>query len=481
LNTFSRGVRNAFRNPVRTIAIVIILGLVTGLSLTMLLARQAVQQKISSVKSSIGNTITISPAGFNNFSQVNNALTSSQLSKVQTLPHVINLTETLTDRLTTIGSSSPSFGFGNSSSSSGTNQTSLTSPVTINLDKNRTGNGGGFFIGGGSSLPSNFSPPVTIVGTNNPTSLNGTGLTISSGTTINGTADGDNALISTAMASKNNLKVGSTFAAYGTTLSVAGIFNATSSQVGSDNIIVSLPTEQSLSGQSGDVTSAVATVDSLDNLSSVTSNIKSILGSSADVESSQDQANEAIQPLNSVKSISLFSLIGAVVAGAVIILLVMIMIVRERKREIGVLKAIGASNVRIMLQFMSEAITLTILSAVIGLLIGIAAGSPVTNTLVSNSTNSSSTGTTTTSARSGGFGGGGFGGGGQTTFRRPTGGFLDRTGGGVRNTLSNIHANVGWSILLYGLASAVVIAVVGSALASILISKVRPAEVMRSE
>ena len=37
-----------------------------------------------------------------------------------------------------------------------------------------------------------------------------------------------------------------------------------------------------------------------------------------------------------------------VVAGAIIIFLTMMMIVRERRREIGVLKAIGASNVNVV-------------------------------------------------------------------------------------------------------------------------------------
>jgi putative ABC transport system permease protein len=49
------------------------------------------------------------------------------------------------------------------------------------------------------------------------------------------------------------------------------------------------------------------------------------------------------------------------------------------------------------------------------------------------------------------------------------------------NVLSNVHATVGFSILLYGLLAAVFIAVVGTAIPSWLIAKVRPAEVMRTE
>jgi len=474
MSAFNRGVRNAFRNQIRTFSIVLILSLSIGLALSMLLAHKAVEQKIQSVKSGIGNTITISPAGFSGFSQVNNALTSSQLSKVAALPHVTSLEENLTDRLTTIGSSQPSFGFSNnSSSSSDTNQTSLTSPITINTN----GSGGGrFFINGGGSLPTNFSPPISIIGTNDPASVNGETLNLSNGTMINGSKDTDNALISAQMASKNSLKVGSTFTAYGTTLTVAGIFSTTNQGL-QNNVIVALPTEQRLSGQSGDVTSATATVDSLDNLAGATSAVKSTLGSSADVESAQDQANATVQPLENIKSVSLYSLIGAVVAGAVIILLTMIMITRERRREIGVLKAIGASNVKVIWQFISEAVTFTLMAAVIGIIIGAAAAGPITNTLVSNSTSGNSAtpgGATTVATR--GFGG----------FRSQTGAgpsFVanGRGLGRVRSDVTNIHAAVGWTVILYGLGAALVIAVVGSSVAAWFIAKIRPAEVMRAE
>jgi putative ABC transport system permease protein len=484
MNTITLGVRNAFRNATRSLSIVIILGLSIGLSLVMLIAHQAVSDKITQVKSSIGNTVTISPAGFNSFSSVNNSLTSSELSKVQSLAHVTNVTETLTGRLTTIGSSSPSFsGFGgNSNDSSSTNdQTSLTSPVTLNSK----GNGGGhFFIdgGGSGSIPTNFSLPVSIVGTNNPTSLNGSSLNITSGKAIDGAKDADEAMISSSMASKNNLKVGSTFTAYGTTLTVAGIYDTSSSsasatsKAASDNVIVSLPTEQRLSGQSGDVTGAVATVDSVDNLSSVTTAIQNTLGSStANVTNSQDQVNQTIQPLNNVKTISLYSLIGAVIAGSVIILLTMIMIVRERRREIGILKAIGASNTRIIFQFMSEALTFTIIGAVIGLSVGVIAGNPVTNMLVTNSAN-----TTTQGPGGGQFTNGGPGaaqaGGGGGFFRHGGGGFSS-----VRAGITNIHTSVGITILLEGLGVAILIAAIGSAFAGWLIARVRPSEVMRAE
>ena len=476
MNPVSRGIRNAFRNGVRTTSIVAILGLSIGLSLTMLVAQRAVESKIKSVKSSIGNTVTISPAGFNPGSQANNSLSTSSLGKVQNLAHVSSLTETLSDRLPTTGSSTPSFGrFGNSSGNGST--TSLNSPVTLNMNG---GMGGGrFFVSGGEdgSLPTSFSLPVSFMGTNEPTQINGAAITITNGKAISGSSSTNEALISSQMASKNNLKVGSTFTAYNTTITVAGIFSS-SNQAAQDTVVLALPALQSLSGQSGDVTSAVAKVNSLDNLGTTTAAIQKTLGSSADVESAQQQADATIAPLNSVKTVAGFSLAGAVAAGAVIILLTMVMVVRERKKEIGVVKAIGGSNIRIMGEFMVESLTLAVLGALVGLLLGVIGGQPVTKMLVSNNTSS----TTTVAASSFRGPGGGF------AMMRPAdgGGFGGRFGEGIRRNgavrgLGNINAQIGWSILLDGFGAAVLIAVLGSALSSSMISKVRPSTVMRGE
>ena len=67
MSVITRGIRNAFRNLIRTFSIVVILGLSMGLALAMLVAYQAVGQKINSVKSSVGNTVSVSPAGARGF------------------------------------------------------------------------------------------------------------------------------------------------------------------------------------------------------------------------------------------------------------------------------------------------------------------------------------------------------------------------------------------------------------------------------
>jgi putative ABC transport system permease protein len=431
----------------------------------MLVARQAVDQKIQTVKSSIGNTVSISPAGARGFEGGGEPLTTEQLAKVSKLAHVSTVTQTLNDRLTSSTSN-------------------LESAIDAgSLGQRASGNNGVAFSGpppatspGSDEISSTdttqqvtrtFTPPVMVIGTNDVTTASvygGDSITYTSGKALDPAKDENVAVVGKELAAKNNLSVGSTFTAYGATIAVIGIYD-TGTTFSNAGLVMSLPTLQRLSGQSGSVNSVTVTVDSVDNIDSVVSSITGTLGDSADVVSNQDSAKQAIAPLENVKSISLFSLVGALVAGAVIILLTMTMIVRERRREIGVMKAIGASNLKTMFQFVTESITLTALGLIVGLIVGIAAANPITTMLVKNS--STSTSQTASDGPSGS---------GPVRIRT-----LGRIGTSSLANAKNIQASVGWDILAYGVGAALAIAIVGSAVPALLISKIRPAEVMRAE
>ncbi len=151
----------------------------------------------------------------------------------------------------------------------------------------------------------------------------------------------------------------------------------------------------------------------------------------------------------------------------------MVMTVRERRREIGVLKAIGASNVKIVGQFVSEALVLTLCGAVLGVALAAVTSNSITGALVSSNTPSAST-----SSPSGPGGGGAFGGGGgDRGFART----LGAQAKSATDLLKNIQTSVGTNLLLEGFAAAIGIAALGSAIPAWLIAKVRPAEVMRGE
>jgi putative ABC transport system permease protein len=415
MSVAGRGVRNAFRNVTRTIAIVMILGLSIGLSFVMLTGHETVENKIGATLASVGNTVSIAPSGYSAGGTASKYLTTAELSKVAHLPYVASLDEMLPG----------------SAQSGGTG----TQP------------------GGTVLLPRDSAETVTFVGTNEPavaSNIGASALTITAGHLIDGSGDSDDAMVSRTMAKRNHLTVGSRFTAYGAVFTVKAIFGSDTDS-GNDTVIVPLATQQRLTHVGQDVMSAVATADSLAHLSAVTGEITVALGPAADVTSDIAQAGQALAPLSSVLSLSLYSLLGAAGAAAVIIFLIMVMIVRERRLEVGILKAIGGSNARVMCQFMTEALTFSVLGGAAGLLVGALAASSITSSLVSDS------GSPGPAAS-------------QFAVQNP-----------VLEHLSRVHATASVPDVLAGLAGIVLIAAFGSAAASYLVSRIQPAEALRTE
>ena len=472
MSVTTRGVKNAFRNTIRSISITAILALTIALALVMLLSLKAVQARIDDVKASVGNTITVTPAGARGFAGGGEPLTAAQIKKIEQTAHVKSVTSTLEDRWVTEGTDAPTGPNGETAGS-----TNLQSAIDAGTLGNRNNaNSGGATVSG--NLPENFTLPISVTGTTAPGSTAVSGVNsfkLTAGENIDGSSSDYVALVGKALAKKNNLTVGSTFTAYGQTITVKGIYD-TGNTFTNAGVIMPLSALQKLSSQDGDITSAIVTVDNVDHLDVTVSALEKKLGNKADVVSDASASADTLSSLDNVKTIATYSLIGALVAGSVIIFLSMLMIVRERRREIGVLKAIGSSNAKISWQFVSEALTLTGMAAVIGVIGGIILSNPVLDALVSGSSDTGG-GPQTFIAGPGGPPRGGAGGGPTIQF----GGGLSRGFTNFGDVLSNVHATIGFSILLYGLLAAVLIAVIGTAFPSWLIAKIRPAEVMRTE
>jgi putative ABC transport system permease protein len=468
MSILGRGIRNAFRNRTRTVSIVLILGLAIGLSFVMLIAHRSVNAKAATALSSIGNTVTVGPPGYAAGTLLGKFLTTSELAPIAHLHGVTGVDEYLNGAAKASDVPPSAMPTGSARHlrpirargiKSGAHHSSGSSPVKQGSTSLRYPESLAFATQGLACEPKPCTPPISFFtiyfsGSTQPTAAGNIGastLRIVSGRPISGSSSADIAMVSKAMAQKNGLKVGSTFAAYGKTFAVAAIF-ATDTRQGDDTVVVSLPVMQRLNRDTDQIFNAVVTAASLTELAKVTSEIERTLGARANVVSYLADADRAVSDLNSVKSIAVDSLVGAAGAAVVILFLVMVMIVRERKREIGTLKAIGASNGRIMGQFTTEAVTFAVLGLLVGLVIGVIAASPVTSSLVSHSGVSADTG-----ARG-----------------------LFGAGSPVLSRLTDINAQVGWTVILEGLATAVIVAALASAAAAWMISRIRPAEVLRS-
>ncbi len=452
MNVLTRGVKNTLRSPLRSGAIVLMFAISIALILSMLVARSSVLSKIDEVKATAGTSVTIRPAGVMGNMGGGNPLTAEQLSTIKSTTHISATTMTLSDQLssddTDLTSSLEFGGFGqrqreSSSSSESTGGMTMQAPT----------------------------PGVTVTGTTdvNSVSTDGSDLNITSGSTIDAAGSENVALVGSTLAEKNSLEVGDTFTAYNQTITVKGIYT-TDNRFQDSGIIMPLATVQTLTDQANVVSTVVATVDSSDNVAATVESLKSSLGDDADITSEVQRAEESVSSLEGIASLALAGVIAAAIAGAAIVLLAMVMVVRERRREIGVMKAIGGTDGKVVGQFITEGLTLTVFGAVIGMALGILVSGPMTTSLVSSQSSSSSQQTrggataSSSSARPQG-GPGGFEGG----FRQ------------LQTNATQVTASLTPDIIALALGVTVFISLIGTAIPAWFTARVRPAEVLRTE
>ena len=99
---------------------------------------------------------------------------------------------------------------------------------------------------------------------------------------------------------------------------------------------------------------------------------------SADITSFES----SLAPLNTLSTTAGWFLLVILIIGGIILVVLNIFNVRERKYEIGVLTAIGMKKWKVAAQFMCEILIVTMIAVVIGAAIGAVCSVPVTNALL---------------------------------------------------------------------------------------------------
>ena len=117
----------------------------------------------------------------------------------------------------------------------------------------------------------------------------------------------------------------------------------------------------------------------------------------------------SLTPLNTLSTMAGWFLIVILIIGAIILVVLNIFNVRERKYEVGVLTAMGMKKWKVAAQFMCEILVVTMIAVIIGAGIGAVSSVPVTNALLAGqveSQNSQQTQMDENFGRPGNFGGG---------------------------------------------------------------------------
>lgn len=482
MSVLARSVGNAFRNKVRTAAVVAVLAVAIGLALAMLVANQAVGAKVQELNVSVGTVLTVNPAGGQGFEGGGEPLTADQATTAAGVANVSAVVGTSTLRLRNAaaaaaqaaqagqtGQTGPGgqAGQGGPGGQAGaTLTTSLTAAVDAGTLGNRNQQANGTAGSTGTTQQPVRSLPITATGIGAEVDTTGKALNITQGTGLGDyTASSTGALLGTTLAEKNNLSVGSTFTVNDQAYTVTGLFDA-GTAFGNNAVYLTLPTAQTLARTPGELSSMIVTVNSMDNVASAKTALQAALGTAkADVTQGQN-LQTAVSSLDSVKNISFIAFIAALGTAGLIILLIMVMLVRERRREIGVLKAIGAPNRTIGLQFVLEALVLAALGSTVGAAIASFASGGIGSALISSTT-------TTTASTGRGFPGGAGGGGG---FPGQGGPF-----GGASQLLSSVTASASPGVIAGGIAAVFGVAIIGALVPALLTARIRPIEVLRGE
>ncbi len=207
--------------------------------------------------------------------------------------------------------------------------------------------------------------------------------------------------------------------------------------------------------------------------------------------SSQDLSSfeNSLVPLNTLSTMAGWFLIIILIIGAIILVVLNIFNIRERKYEIGVLMAIGMKKGKVAMQFLTEVFVVTLAAVIIGIAVGAVSAVPVTNALLANqieSSNSQSNRVEQSFGRgdmpSGGGTSGDSIGGGMTGMQKPSGNKFETIGNifgeNAANYISEIDSAMNLTVVLQMLGIAILLTLIAGAASMLFVMRYEPLKIL---
>ncbi len=232
--------------------------------------------------------------------------------------------------------------------------------------------------------------------------INGTSKIVD-GTMITADDEGYYIVISEELATENDLEVGDEITFYlpsdsdtTYTLEIVGIFETTDDSSSEDfmnmtalnsqnQIYTTIAVMNDILEDEDSTNSLSATIylNSQDDLEAYTEEVREKgLSDYYQITDNSDEIDSTLTPIQNISSFSLTFLIIILIVGAIILAVINILNIRDRKYEIGVLRAIGMSKIKLILSLLTELFIVTVIAFAIGIIGGKFLSQPVTNKML---------------------------------------------------------------------------------------------------
>jgi len=331
MSTLSRSMKNVFGKKARTLVIVVIIGFSLGVFLSMSIVSQNISDSTSNISEHMERTATVTPAGVDKSGTMN----ETQLLNITTVDNVESVQMMV---------------------------------IVWHFNETSSGN----WIKG---VVQGMDPGERLM------LMDGATFEIESGRNLEASDAGDYvAIIGSRLSELQNAPVGDSINLSGADFQVVGTFSS-GTQSGNATAIVPYDVAKEAYNVSGPHIVYV-TADSVGHVNTMVEDLRETLGEDFDVVGPNEESDAVQDSIDAIRANSQFGAFIALVTGIAVMIFIMILITRERFREIGILKAIGFRNSKIIAQLMTESMTLAALGFVVGLLIVALVGPSISSIMV---------------------------------------------------------------------------------------------------